>query len=266
MAAVVYKSNIQDNATATWQNGDWQNLSLTYFVSGFATSGVDSHTFYNAIKNASGLPSYNSPLSGYSGSSSVLGIYATKYDVTILSTSNCGTAQVVVTYTPYQIASWQGTVINVNAFGQYESSTKDVNGVDMVVTYKGIKKLAEYNKFNTYYKIQITKRETNDPSSVAQSHTGKINSDTYRGNAAGTWLCESITSTSANGTTSLWTTTYSLAYYSGGWNNTSLVGYKSDENQQYISPSDAGFITGYGSGTAYFVSGFQPVTFTGYIP
>ena len=254
--AYAYEADIipAGGLTATWQNGDWQALQRVFIVSGFYVS-VNASTIYDNIKNASGLPAYNSALSGYSGSSSVLGIYATKFDVAIQSLKDCGTAFVTVSYTPYQIASWQGTVLNVNGYGQYENATTDANGVNTIVTYKGIKKLAEYQKYITYYTLSITKRETNDPSSVAQSHVGKLNADTYRGNPAGTWLCQSITSTSANGTTSLWTTTYNLAYNSVGWNNTTLVGYRSDENNQFISPSDAGYVSGYGSGTSYFVSG-----------
>jgi len=123
--------------------------------------------------------------------------------------------------------------ITVGASVQQVSTNRDKNNADLSVSHTWT--TAEKDKHGvspttspdtqggeiTVFKPQTTFdyaiRQNYAPDAFSLSYVGKVNSSTWKGGSAGTWLCTSINGRSSdNGST--YDVTYSFQYQAAGWN------------------------------------------------
>jgi hypothetical protein len=116
-----------------------------------------------------------------------------------------------------------GDPVQIETFGTLESTTTDVDktGTTMTVDWTDSEggthtSVAELSVMVPRFGIRYTRRESGNPSSAAATYTGKVNSSTFAGKPARTWLCGSITGRSDDGgETSI--VRYELFYNSDTW-------------------------------------------------
>lgn len=75
----------------------------------------------------------------------------------------------------------------------------DANG-DALITFPYTHTVSEpFSRLAPQYTLTVNLTQSTSPGSLASTYVGKVNNATYRGGAAQTWLCTSITGTSRDG-------------------------------------------------------------------
>ena len=195
--------------------GDYET-TRTFIVS--SVTGSAHERLYNALQ-VSGIPAKGT-VHPYA---SLNTLYADEYTVTPEDSSN-GIFKVVVTYKPQTGDNAPPSDNNLGQISlgtsvQSQTTNKDVNGVDMVLTYKTQTQIAEVEVQMPMTVAKFTRREYSHPLQKSFDFVGKTNSQAWQGYGRGYWLCTGI-----NGETSDGGSTYSVTYEfqanRAGWNPT----------------------------------------------
>jgi hypothetical protein len=190
-------------------------LSRTFIVTGL--SGTASQRVMEAL-SVTGIPAFRE------AHPTISGLVVASRDVNVIDQEN---AQITCTYKSLTIqltppSETSTPQITVGSSVQPKDINLDINGDLMVVEYTPEGEATAIEQTGTVSVMlpqtiyRYSRLEPSDPSSKSVTYTGKVNSTSFKGGAAGTWLCTRIEGTSTDGGESF-QVEYEFQYNQDGW-------------------------------------------------